>query len=313
MANQIPFAQSPPNAGGYVLPFDIGDILVNGILQEAGAPQLCGDARATGVYKTQFPIWLGLPTAGPVGEGAAKPATGAEFSQATMLVKKFASIVLFTDEMIEDVQSGDMNVLVDSGVRKAIAQSIDAHINGLQLGNQITGVFDSMLRGTTATVEYDQTKADGLPHALSAAMGILEGNGYGDQGSMGVELGFGFAQLLRDARSAADATRPVFGAGSWGGFDPTYGLATSVSTNLDNPQAAAGAGKIVGFVVHKPNLHLRIRKDVVLSTSSEATVNDGTTDRKLFQENLTAVRYETRLAFMVHDINRAVVAITNAT
>jgi hypothetical protein len=32
----------------------------------------------------------------------------------------------------------------------------------------------------------------------------------------------------------------------------------------------------------------------------------------LFQENLTAIRYETRLAFMVHDINRAVVAIVNA-
>jgi hypothetical protein len=30
-------------------------------------------------------------------------------------------------------------------------------------------------------------------------------------------------------------------------------------------------------------------------------------------DNLTAVRYETRLAFMVHDLNRAVVALIDAT
>ena len=52
---------------------------------------------------------------------------------------------------------------------------------------------------------------------------------------------------------------------------------------------------------------------MTVATSSEATVNDGTTDRKLFQEDLTAVRYETRLGFMVHDLNRAVVKIVNAT
>jgi len=312
MANRIPIASAPPAAGGYILPFEQGDILTQGLLMEAGAIALAGDARATGVNKTQFAIWLGAPTAGFVGEGAAKPATGAEFNQTVMNVKKVAAIVLFTDEMIEDVQGGDLNVLVDSGVRQAIADVIDANAIGMTKGTAIGAPnFDSWLTQTTATVEYDQTKPDGLQLAISAAMGILEANGYGNPSQMGVLLGFGFAQKLRDARSSLDTSMPIFGAGT--GRDPLYGLSNWTSTNLTNAGAAPAATDFLGFVVHRPNLHVRIRKDVTLATSSEATVNDGTTDRKLFQEDLTAVRYETRLAFMVHDINRAVVAIKNAT
>ncbi len=311
MANQIPIREAPPNAGGYLLPPEQGDLLTQGILVEAGAIALAGDRRATSSIKTQFPIWLGTPTAAPVGEGATKPVTGAEFGQAVMDVKKFATIVLFTDEMIEDVQSGDLNVLVDSGVRTAINDVIDAHAIGIDSGVAITSVFNSWLAQTTASVEFDQTKPDGLQLAISKAMGVLEGNGYGDAGQMGLLLGFGFAQVLRDARSTLDPSMPIFGPGT--GRDPTYGLSSFMSTNLSPAATAPGATTVLGFVAHRPNLHVRVRRDVTLSTSSEATVNDGVSDRKLFQENLTAIRYETRLAFMAHDINRAVVKIVNAT
>jgi hypothetical protein len=213
--------------------------------------------------------------------------------------------------MIEDVQAGDLNVLVDSGVRKAINDVIDAHAIGIDSGVAITSVFNEWLAHTTAQVEYDQTKPDGLQKAVSAAMGKLEANGYGDPSNMGVLLGFGFAQVLRDARSALDTSMPIYGPGT--GRDPLYGLEAAVSTNLANAADAPAATKVLGFVVYRPNLHVRVRKDVTLTTSSEATVNDGTADRKLFQEDLTAIRYETRLAFVVHDINRAVVAITDKT
>jgi hypothetical protein len=312
MPNSIPLAEGTLAAGGYLLPPDQGDILTQGILMESGAIALAGDKRATTAVKTQFPIWLGQPTAAPVGEGASKPVTGASFGITYINVKKFASIVLFTDEMLEDVQSGDLNVLVDSGVRSAINDVVDAQAVGLSKGVAIGApVFDSWLNQTTATVEYDQTKADALQLAVSKAMGILEANGYGDTSNMGVLLGFGFSQVLRDARSTLDTSMPIYGAGT--GRDPLYGLNSEVSTNLTNAATAPAATDILGFVVSRPNLHVRIRKDVTLTTSSEATVNDGVSDRKLFQENLTAIRYETRLAFMVHDLNRAVVKIVNAT
>jgi hypothetical protein len=309
MANRIPLAESPLAAGGYLLPVEQGDILTNAILLESGAIALAGDKRATGATKTQFTIWLGTPTAAPVGEGAAKPVTGAEFGQTVMDVKKFASIVLFTDEMIEDVQAGDLNVLVDSGVRNAINDIIDAHAIGIDSGAAITSVFNNTLAATTSTVEYDQSKPDGLQLAISKAMGILEGNGYGDQASMGALLGFGFSQAIRDARSTVDPSIMVYGAGR----DPLYGLEAFNSTNLSPASAAPAATVVLGFVAYRPNLHVRVRKDVTVSTSTEATVNDGTADRKLFQEDLTAVRYETRIAWMVHDLNRAVVKIVNVT
>jgi capsid protein len=309
MANRIPLAENPLAAGGYLLPIEQGEILTQAILVESGAIALAGDSRATSAVKMQFPIWLGTPTAGAVGEGASKPVTGAEFGLSLMNVKKFASIVLFTDEMIEDVQGGDLNVLVDSGVRTAINDVIDAHAIGKDSGVAITSVFDSTLAATTSQVEYDQTKPDGLQLAVSNAMGVLEANGYGNPSEMGVLLGFGFSQALRNARSTLDPSMPIYGAGT--GRDPLYGLPAFNSTNLNNYTDAVAATNILGFVVHRPNLHVRVRKDVAVSTSSEATINDGTADRKLFQENLTAVRYETRLAFMIHDLNRAVVAIVN--
>jgi capsid protein len=308
MPNVIPISGASPAGGGYLLPPEQGDILTNGVLQSAGAIALSGDARATNSRKTQFPIWLGTPTAGPVGEGAPKPVTGASWGQTELNVKKFASIVMFTDEMIEDVQSGDLSPFVDTGVRTAIEDSIDANAIGMDSGTQITGVFDSMLRTTSAAVEYDGSKADGLELAISAAMAVLESNGYGNVGQMGALLGFGFARILRDARSSNDTTQRVYGAGR----DPLYGVTPFTSTNLNTPADTVAAGNVLGYVVHRPNLHVRIRKDVTVAVSTEATVNDGTADRNMFQEDLTAVRYETRLAFMVHDINRAVVKITNA-
>src|SRR5262245_20769076 len=309
MANQIPFSGAIPAAGGYLLPPEQGDILVNGLLVNSGAIALAGDSRATSSRQMQFGIWLGKPTAAFVGEGAVKPATGGEFGQATLNVKKIASVVLFTEEMIEDVQGGDLNVLVDSGVRTAIADIADAHAVGKSGGTNIgSPAFDSALRTTTNTVEY-VAGADGLEKAVSAAMGKLEGNGYGDVINMGVLLGFGFSQIIRDARSSNDTTMRVYG----GGRDPFYGVETFYSTNLNNAADTAAATKIVGFVVYRPNLHVRIRKAVTVATSTEATVNDGGADRKLFQEDLTAIRYETRLGFMIHDINRAVVAIVDAT
>lgn len=314
MANQIPLSGATTAAGGVLLPPEQGQILVKGLLMESGAFSLAGDSKSTGSRRTNFPIWLGQPTAGPVGEGARKPVTGAEFDQGSLNVKKFASIVLFTDEQIEDVQNGDLNVLVDSGVRKALAMAVDAHAVGKDKGAAVSGgsVFDSTLAASAATpVEVNLGAADGLQKAVSAAMGTLEANGYGDPTEMAVLLGFGFQQAIRDARDGQN--RPLYEATSGGPqVDPLYGLQRAFSTNLNSAVEAAGAGKVVACVVHKPNLHVRIREDVTVAISKEATINDGTTDRHLFQENLTAVRYELRPGFYVHDLDRAVVPIVNA-
>jgi hypothetical protein len=307
MANQIPISGASNAAGAYLLPPEQGSILTNGLLTEQGALKLAGDARATSSRKTQFPIWLGRPTAGFVGEGASKPVTGAEFGQGEINIKKVASIILFTDEQLEDVQGGDLNVLVDSGIRTAINEVIDANIVGKSAGTNLTTNFDNAWRATTQTQEIGSTQ-DALELAVSAAMGKLEANGYGNPSNMGVLLAAGYGQVLRDARAAVETTTSLYSAGR----DPLFGLERAYSTNLNAASTSAAAGVIKGFVVYKPNVHVRIRKDVTVKPSTEATVNDGSTDRNLYQENLTALRYETRLGHYTHDLNRAVVALVDA-
>jgi hypothetical protein len=310
MANHIPLSGATGASGGFLLPDEQGQMLANGLLSEAGTIKLAGDARSTNKRKTKFPIWLGEPTAEMVGEGGRKPVTGAEFGSTEMNVKKIASIVLFTDEQIEDVEDGDMNVLVDGGVRKAIAKAIDRHVTGKDNGANFAGGFDNYLRQTTAAkIDVDLTKGSGLRDAVSAAIGVLEDNGYGDLSNLGVVLGHGFGRLLRDARvHDADGTdnRSLYDAN-----DPLFGLDRTISTNLNGTAAAAGANNIIGYVIHKPNMHVRIRHDVRVKPSTEATIElPDDTSVNLYQDNMTALRYEVRLAEFVHDLNRAVVPLT---
>jgi HK97 family phage major capsid protein len=316
VANSIPLSGLSDAAGGILLTPEQGELLTNGVLQEAGAIALAGDRRTISTRRETFPIWLGTPTAGFVGEAGTKAVTGAEFGSGTLNVKKIASIVLFTDEQLEDLSNGDVNVLVDTGVREAIADVADANAIGKDSGTNLTTNFDSALRSTTSTVELG-TGQDALATAVSAAMGTLEANGYG-RGN-GILISPDVARHIRDARrvgvsggGTASVTSTGLPEGLYGDIvDPLYGLERFYSTNLNTLTEAAGANKIVGFVAHRPNLHVRIRQDVRVDTSREATVHDGTGLRNLWQENLTGVLWETRLGFLIHDLNRSVVAITN--
>lgn len=295
MANNTPFSGLSDAAGGYVLPTDQGALLTNGLLQEAAAISLAGDSRSTSSRKETFAIWNGLPTASFVGEGGTKPVTGGEFGAGTLNIKKVATIVTFTDEMIDDVQNGDLNVLVDGGVRSAIANTIDADaIDGSN--------FDSQYTDTTSSVAMG-TGQDALAVAVSAAMGSLEANGYGS--NLAAILPADYPRHLRDARqtNVGGTVAAAVAAGLYQGLgDPLYGIESGVSTNLDT----FAAGGTVGLVFHRPNVHVRVRQDVTVARSNEATVG-GTS---LFQNDLTAVRYVTRVGLYIHDINRAVVKIT---
>jgi hypothetical protein len=209
--------------------------------------------------------------------------------------------------MLEDVQNGDLNVLVDSGIRDAISDVADANAVGLDSGTAITGAFDSELVGTTQVVEADLSKQDGLQLAVSAAMGSLEANGYSN---FGILHSGDTARYIRDARQTGGGTvltansNPLYAPVQ----DPFYGIPRAVSTNLNTLSESAGAGKTVAVVVSRPNLHVRIRHDVRVKPSNEATVG-GTS---LYQNDLTALRYVLRAGFWVHDLNRAVVKINNA-
>ena len=297
MANQSPFSSLSDAAGGILLPPEQGALLIDGIQRESGALQLAGDYRTTSSRREAFSIFNGRATAEVVGEGGTKPVTGAEFSGGTLTVKKIASIVTFTDEMIEDVQTGDVNILVDTDVRQAIADVADANAVGKDSGTNISGTFDSELTGTSSTVEWDSSKQDGLQIAISAAMGTLEANGYGAFNNLGILVHPSVARQVRDARAT--------GGGTASATAQAQGIYTS--TNLNTFTEAGGSNKVVAVVAHRPNIHVRVRHDVRVAVSNDASVG-GTS---LWQNDLTGFRYVWRGGMFIHDLNRAVVSITN--
>lgn len=311
MPNQTPLSGLSDAAGGILIPEAQGAVLLDGILRESGALQLAGDYRTTGSRREAFAIFNGRATAAVVGEGGTKPVTGAEFSGGTLNIKKIAAITTFTDEMIEDVQNGDVNILVDTDVRQAIADVVDANAVGKTAGTNITGTFDSELTGSTQIVEWNASAQDGIQLAISAAMGSLEANGYGDFNNLGVLVHPSVARTVRDARATgggtASATAQAQGLYGQAG-DPFYGLPIYTSTNLNTFAEVAGSNKVVAVLAYRPNIHVRVRHEVRVSKSNEASVG-GTS---LWQNDLTGFRYVWRGGMYVHDLNRALVSIANA-
>src|SRR6185312_9833961 len=93
---------------------------------------------------------------------AAKGVTGASFGQASLNIQKFASIVLFTDEQIADLQNGDLNVLVDAGVRQALSVATDAHGVGLSGGSFLAEKAEQSIGGSVFDSPLLQSAGPGV-------------------------------------------------------------------------------------------------------------------------------------------------------
>ncbi|MCW3039365.1 MAG: ArV2 [Solirubrobacterales bacterium] len=250
--------------------------------------------------------YVGRPTASFVAEGADKPATGAEYSTVTVDIKKIASTIMYTEELIEDAQT-DPTVLVNQDVRAAFAELIDQHALGRDRNGAITSQFNSTLASTTSTVEYDQTKQDAMALAVSSAMETISRNGYNPNGLI----------LAADAQSTLRAARDGFGRPLYtDGFQAApatlYGMNITSTTNLQSVAGTAGAGRVIGIVGDFDQSLMAVRNDIRVKFSDQATVNVGGTDHRLWQQNKVASLWECRVGFVAHDVNRAFVAIVNA-
>jgi predicted phage gp36 major capsid-like protein len=309
MANAIPLLEGTDASGGYLVRDQYAFGLQDAINRRAAAWGLSKQER-TGGKRLKYTVYGGRPTASFVAEAAAKPVTGAQFSELTVDIKKIATTVIYTEEMLEDAQD-DPQKYVNQDVVGAFSDLVDAHALGQQAGSAITTSFNSGLVSTTQTAEYDQTKQDGFALAVSAAIALLEGNGYT---ANGIAASFAIRAHMRDARSSFDTTMPIYGRGQdrFGeDVDALYGVPIKWTTNLAT-SLTAGAGKVLAVVGDFDQAIAVTRKDITIRTSQQATVDVSGTLHHLFQQNKTAMLWECRVGFAVHDLNRAFVAITNA-
>lgn len=311
MANNVPMLEGTDAAGGYLVPDTQGELLRETILREAAVGTLAKRERVAG-KRQKYTVYTGRPVAGFTAEGGKKSVTGAGFTQLAVNIKKITATVIYTEELLEDAVE-DPRVLVNADVEGSIAEVIDAHAIGLAGGAAVASPqFDSTLASTTQTVEFDQTKPDGLALAVSKAMAYIEANGGNPNG---VILPSDARAHFRDARGPAGtsgAATPLYQEGFAQNIPAElYGLNRQFSTNLNGITTAAGAGKIVGIVGDFTHAIMAMRKDIAVRFSDQATLDVGGTLYHLWQQNEIAAQWETRIGFVVHDLNRMFVAIIN--
>jgi HK97 family phage major capsid protein len=310
VANAVPLLEGTAGSGGYLVPDQfVQNAFQRGIDRQSAVADLARTVRV-GTKTVKFTEYVGRPTAAFVAEAAAKGTTGAEYAQVTVDIKKIATIVMYTSELLEDAQD-DPQLLINQDVRAAFADLIDSHALGWSSAGAITGSFNSELMETTQTVEYVQADADGLPDAISSAMTTIEGNGYTATGAI---LAQDAKAIFRNARDADG--RPLFAAGgATFAAEPgntIWGVPVRYSTNLQTVAGTAAAGRGIGLVGDFTHALLAIRSDISVDFSDQATVDVGGTKHDLWQQNKVAARWEMRVGFVAHDLNRAFVKILNA-
>jgi HK97 family phage major capsid protein len=305
VANAIPLLEGTDASGGYLVRDTYGTTLQNTVNRESPTMALTRVERVPG-KRQRYSVYAGRPTAAFVGEGAAKGVTGAEYAEVVVNIKKIATTVLYTDELLEDAVE-DPRVLVNADVEGAFAELIDAHELGMSAGTAIVSQFDSELTATSQTTELGAT-ADAFALSTSAAIALIEANG---GQATGIVAASDVKGHLRDARGPGDnATTPVYTAGYGREPDALYGVQLNYSSNLDAFPAAAG--KIAAVVGDFRHAVTALRSDITVRATQEATVDVSGTLHHLWQQNKTAVQWEMRLGFVAHDLNRMFVAITNA-
>lgn len=310
MANAIPLLEGTDASGGFLVPDgQAGTVFERGLNRQSAVASMPGlRIRRVNGKREKLTEYVGRPAVATVAEAGPKPATGAEYAQVTLDVVKGACTVMYTQELIDDAVE-DPTILINNDVRAAFADWVDSNALGRNAAGTIVGSFNSELSETTSTVELGTT-GDALARAVSAGMATIEGNGYTPTG---VILAHDGRQHLRDARSTVETANPLYSGGAFQQpTDNLYGLGLRYTTNLQTFAGTAASGRVVGIVGDFTQALLAIRQDVTVDFSNQATIDVGGTLHHLFQQNKVAARWEARMGFVAHDLNRAFVAIINA-
>jgi HK97 family phage major capsid protein len=324
MANRVPLSTltTPDSgAGAYLVQPEYAEVLLSRVAREAAVLQLA-DSMRVDTNQVVWPVYLGRPVAGFVAEAGVKPPTGAEFGQLTANIKKIATYVRFTEEILEDARR-DPRLLINPDVEAAIADLIDYHALGTHAGAGVGTFgtsFDAALQNTTSgglAVELG-TGADALATAISAAIAKLEANGY--TRNLSILGGYAVKQHLRDARQTTGA--PLYTDDFSADVPGLYGLRWAFSTNVNRTDTgvyapftagtvgtAGSPSRTVAIVGDFSRAKAVIRKDINTRVLTEATLGGVS----LAETNQIAIMYEMRMGFQVYDLNNAFVRIVNGT
>lgn len=302
MANQIPLATSPDEAGGHIVLTDHLQTLQQGIERIQAFPALSSQ-QTTNSSNARFPVYMGRPVAGFTDEAAEKNVDGAEYGELTCNIQKLSCIVILTEELVADARE-DPSILISQDVAASFAGLIDAHTIGESNGSAITGKFDTELVGTTQSVALP-AGGDGLAKGISQAMALCEANGYMPNG---VAIASNFKGVMRDSRHTVETAAPVYSEGYTAPVESIYGLGLRWTSNLAPTVPTPLAGETVAIVGDFSQLKTVWRRRLVARMSTEATVGA----HNLWSQNKLGLLWEARVGVVANDLNRAFAKVVGA-
>ena len=299
MATSTPISSGSDSAGKLlILEGQDTNVIYKPVASQSGTLQLSQPQRTTSKV-TKIPILANIDDPDVHVEGTPKKVGGAEFDKVELNVKDLAIIIAVTNQILEDALNNPLD-LITPEIATRFARKIDAGIVGKFLGTNLSSpIFDSKFNSdvTTSVNINDYDTGDSLRAAISDAMGEVEDNLYTPNG---VLLSPSVRRNVRNAKRAAD------GAGDTdlvynGLTDATWGLNTAYSANLNSITAADSANNVIGVVGDFTQLRIRVLDELTAMVSNEAAVTIDGDLTSLFENNMTAVRWEMRLGEVIQD------------
>ena len=267
---------------GLVLPEQLSTEIWAGAIEQSAVMQLAERIELPG-SGIAIPVITGDPVAQFVAESTEKPVSTGTFSTKTMKAYKLAVIEPFSNEFMRDYAR-----LYDELVRRlpgAIAKAFDATV----FGTTAPGTGFDVLGNSTAKAIDPQT-------AYADMVGVIETLGAADASLTGIAAS---AQAQALFLSAVDgAGRPLFSDSPESGR-----LGRILGADVVKAQAAYAAGtpNTVAYAGDWSQARYGIVNGINISVSDQATLNDGEQLIHLWQRNMSAVRIEAEVGFVVRN------------
>lgn len=277
---------------GVNLPPDVSQEIWGGTLEASAVMQASRQINLPG-SGVSIPIVTGEAEAGWVAETAAKPVSRPTLANKTITPYKLAVIVPFSDEFRRDLPAlyAELVRRLPSALGKKFDQTVYA-ATGAPGSN-----FDQLGGATQVTVDATNTYADLVAayQAVAAAGGDLsawiarpELQGL----LLGATDGFGRPLFTPDATTSNQV-------GSMLGR-PIYGTRATMLSSTTVGDDTGIAGDFAGSAVYGTV------EGVQVSFSDQASLDDGGTEIRLWQQNMFAVRAEIEVGFRVRDLDHFV-------
>lgn len=215
-------------------------------------------------------------------EMAEKPESTLTFANATANVRKVATFLPVSDEMLEDVSQ--IRSYLDSRLSLFVRQAEDSGVlNGNGTAPNILGVLNAGIHTANATALV----ADNAVDAFYQAITTIRDLSYLEPDTIIMHpTDWAVIRLLKDDNEQYYGGGPFTGAYGNGGIAPNniWGLPVILTTTIAVNTALVGAFQLGGTVYRKSGL----------------TVEASNSHNDWFRLNMTAIRAETRLALAIH-------------